>query len=68
MIAMKIQKRNEKSDDMANVLPVCAEKLRPFDPVTSLDVSDDAHAAMLFIEARFIALLRSPLYFGLVPP
>src|SRR5262249_46837902 len=25
MIAMKIQKRNEKSNDMANVLPVCAE-------------------------------------------
>jgi len=25
MIAMKIQKRNEKSDDMANLLPVCAE-------------------------------------------
>ena len=29
---------------------------------------DDGHAAMLFIEARFIALGRSPLYFGLVPP
>jgi hypothetical protein len=25
MIAMKIQKRDEKSNDMANVLPVCAE-------------------------------------------
>jgi hypothetical protein len=25
MIAMKIQKRDEKSNDMANVIPVCAE-------------------------------------------
>jgi CBS domain-containing protein len=39
-----------------------------FDLVTSVNVSDDGHAAMLFIEARFIALVRSPLYFGLVPP
>ena len=59
MIAMKIQKRDEKSNDMANVLPVC-RKLRPFDLVTSINVSDDGHAAMLFIEARFIALGRSP--------
>src|SRR6516165_539378 len=46
MIAMKIQKRDEKSNDMANVLPVC-RKLRPFDLVTSINVSDDAHAAFL---------------------
>ena len=40
-------------------------KLRPLDRVTSLNVSDDGHAAVLFIEARSIVLGRSPLYFGL---
>ena len=68
MIAMKIQKKDEKSNDMANILPCVCRKLRPFDLVTSINVSDNGHAAMLFIEARFIALGRSPLYFGLVPP